>query len=416
VSTRIRNQSVRQSTSFAELSKIHQELRGQLEQQLKDAAQNFVYGLMLQEVQELAGARYARSRPACAARRAGSDPGSVKLAGQRLQVKKPRLKQGKKEVPLQSYQALQGFDLLQPDVMAHLLRGVSTRDYEPLLQKLSGSLGLKKSSVSQAFIRGSKQALEQLRTRDLSKKRLCAILMDALVFSGRRVIVALGITQMGERVVLGLREGDTENAEVSKDLLQSLLDRGLDVTEPLLFILDGGKGMRRAIRSVLGDRHPVQRCSIHKARNIESYLPERHRREFKSRWYKLHRLERYSEAKQEYERLRHWLSRITTEAVTSLDEAELETLTVIRFGSGPILRRSIHSTNLIEGLFDTVRMQTRRVKNWKRGPDQILRWSAATLLHSEERLYRIRGYFEIAAFMVRMRGESNPLPQTAQAA
>jgi putative transposase len=416
MSTRIRKKSSRQSTSFAELPAVHAELRATLEEQLKAAAQNLVYSIMLQEVQELAGTRYQRFRSAACARRAGSDPGSVKLAGQRLRVRKPRLKRGKQEVPLQSYQALQDFDLLQPQVMAHLLHGVSTRNYEPLLEKVSGGLGLKKSTVSQAFVRGSRKALEELRGRDLSKKRLCAVLMDAIVFSGRRVIVALGVTQMGERLVLGLREGDTENAEVCKDLLQTLLERGLDVSEPLLFVLDGGKGMRRAVRSVLGEQHPVQRCTVHKARNIVSYLPERYHVEFRSRWFKLHRLERYSEAKQEYERLRHWLSRIATEAVTSLDEAELETLTVIRLGSGPVLRRSLHSTNMIEGMFDKVRTHTRRVKNWKRGPDQILRWSAATLLHTEARWQRIHGYFEIDAFMARIRSAQNLLLQNPKAA
>jgi putative transposase len=414
MSTRSWKSTVKQSSSLAQLPVHPTELRNLLEQQLKDSALSLVYALMLQEVQELAGPRY--NRIVGAARRAGSDPGSIKLLGQRFKVKKPRLKRDGAEIPLQSYQSLQDFDLLQPAVMAHLLRGVSTRNYDPLLEKLSGGLGLKKSTVSQAFVRGSRQALEELRGRDLSKKRLCAVLMDALVFSGRRVIVALGITQLGERLVLGLREGDTENTEVCKDLLQTLIDRGLDVSEPLLFVLDGGKGMRRAIRAVLGDRHPVQRCTVHKARNILGYLPERYHREFRTRWFKLHRLERYSDAKQEYERLRHWLSRIATEAVTSLDEADLETLTVIQLGTGSVLRRSLHTTNMIEGMFDKVRMHTRRVKNWKRGPDQILRWSAATLLHTEARWPRIHGYFEIEAFLSRMRCSQNPLHQPTQVA
>jgi putative transposase len=417
VSTRIRKQSIRQPTSFVELSRDPAELRALLEQQLQGAAQQFVYGLMLQEVQELCGTFYQRTRQSQeGVYRAGSDPGSVKLQGQRLKVKKPRLKQAGREVPLRSYQALQGFDLLQPDVLAHLLKGVSTRDYDPLLKQVSGGLGLKKSSVSKAFVRGSRQALDQLRGRDLSKKRLCAVFIDAIVFSGRRVVVALGLDSFGQRLVLGLREGTTENAEVCQDLLQTLLGRGLDVSRPLLFVIDGGKGARRAIRNVLGERHPVQRCTVHKARNIEAYLPEKAHLEFRSRWFKLHRLERYSEAKRDYDSLRRWLSRMSHEGLNSLDEAQEETLTVVRLGTGRTLRRSLHSTNMIEGLFDKVRMRTRRVKNWKRGSDQILRWTAACLLDIEPKWCRIHGYFEIDAFLTRMQGEEKPLPQATQAA
>lgn len=418
MSVRIRKSGATQSPiPFEKLKESHTQIRELLEQQLMDAARNFVYGLMLQEAEELCGPLYARGRKATqGVFRAGSDPGSVKLQGQRLKVQKPRLKKGGREVSLESYRALQAFDLLQPEVMAHLLKGVSTRNYEPLLKKVSGGLGLKKSSVSKAFIKGSRQALEELRGRDLSKKRLCAILIDAIVFSGRRVVVALGIDALGHRFVLGIREGSTENAEICQDLLQSLLERNLDVSHPILFVIDGAKGARRAIRSVLGDRHPVQRCSVHKARNILQYLPEKAHREFRSRWFRLHRREHYSEAKREYDSLRHWLSRLNTEAFNSLNEAQEETLTVIRLGTGLTLRRSLHTTNMIEGLFDKVRMHTRRVKNWKKGPDQILRWTASSVLEIEARWARIVGYHEIQAFMTRMQDEGTPLPETTQAA
>jgi transposase-like protein len=416
MSTRNRKQLVRQPASFVQLSRDPAELRSLLEEQLKGAAQQFVYGLMLQEVQELCGAFYARGTDKSGPRRAGSDPGSVKLQGQRLNVRKPRLKQSGRDVPLRSYQALQDFDLLQPEVLSHLLKGVSTRNYDPLLTKISGGLGLRKSSVSKAFVRGSKQALEQLRARDLSKHRLCAIFIDAIVFSGRRVVVALGLNSVGHRVVLGIREGTTENAEICQDLLQNLLERNLDISRPILFVIDGGKGLRRSIRSVFGDKHPVQRCTVHKARNIESYLPEKTYREFHRRWFHLHRMDRYSEAKVEYDRLRHWLSRINGEALRSLDEAHEETLTVVRLGTGRYLRRTIHSTNMIEGLFDKVRMRTRRVKNWKGGPDQILRWTAAALLDIEPKWCRITGYFELDNFMVQLQGGEKALPISSEAA
>jgi putative transposase len=415
----IRKASQRQSPCFSAISASPTEIRASLERQLKEAARSFVYGLMLQEAQELCGSLYSRGRSrADGVFRAGSDPGSVKLAGQRLRVKKPRLKQSGKERELKSYQALQDFDLLQPKVMAHLLRGVSTRQYEPLLEQVSGGLGLKKSSVSKAFVRGSRQALEELTSRKLEQFKLCAVMIDGIAFSGRRVIVALGITAIGERLVLGLREGETENTEVVKDLLHGMIERGLDTSQPFLFVIDGSKSLRRAIRSIFGERQAVQRCSVHKARNILSYLPEKYHQEFNRRWFSLHRLEKYDDAKVQYQELRHWLSRITRDALSSLDEAEEETLTIVRLGAGRILRRALHSTNYIEGLFDKVRHTTRRVKNWRKGPDQVLRWTASALLEAEsrKRKARIQGHYEIDIFLKRLANDQKPLPERGQVA
>lgn len=372
------------------------------ESQARESVRRLVQALFEEELKSLAGQSHRRGRGAEGVYRAGSDPGSIRAAGQRLRVRKPRLKQANREIPLQSYQALKNKDLLQPRIMAHMIAGVSTRDYDELLEEISDGLGLSKSSVSRAFVQGSKQALEELKTRDLSKQTWCAIQIDAIYFAGRSIIVALGIDGIGEKVVLGLVEGNTESSTVCSDLLQSLVARGVRADLPFLFVIDGGKGLRKAIRDVFGANFPVQRCVIHKARNIEAYIPERAYLEFRMRWKKMRSMERYADASQELNNLKQWLFRINADAAASLEEAGEELLTVHRIGADRILRRALTSTNLIETLFSRVRATTQRIKNWRCSGDQIQRWVAVALLHTEKNSNRIHGYFECNSFVAKL--------------
>ena len=366
------------------------------ESQLREAARRLVYGIFEEEVQALAGDLYGRGRdPKSGIYRAGSDPGTVLAAGQRLAVRKPRLKADGTEVPLNSYKAMKSMALLTPKIMSCMVRGVSTRDYGELLDEVAGGLGLSKSTVSRAFIKGSKQCLEQLQSRKFNDRVFCAVMVDAIHFAGRSVIVAVGIDGTGSKVMLGLREGNTESATVCKDLLQNLIDRGLpqDPSKPFLFVIDGGKGLRRAIKDVFGEEFPVQRCWIHKARNIRDYLPEQAHWDFQRRWAYLRKLENYNDAKAEVAKLRAWLYRSTPSAAASLDEAGDELLTAVRMkATGPFLRRTLTTTNLIEGIFSHVRYRSFRVKNWRSAGDQIQRWVATSLLHAEKRCNRIMGY------------------------
>jgi len=306
-------------------------------------------------------------------------------------------------VGLETYTALQGYDMLQERVIRQMMGGVSTRDYDGLLDEISGGLGLKKSSVSKAFVQGSRDALELINGRDLSAHTWMSIMIDGIEFAGSCVIVALGITTTGKKQILGLKKGDTENWEVCKDLLQELAERGLQVASPILFVLDGSKALKKAVRKVFGDSHPIQRCIRHKERNCLQYLPEQYHTEFRRRWKLLHGMSRYDEAKEEYGRLVHWLSQRNQEALASLEEAEMETLTMIQLKTGPLLRKTLASTNPIESAFNRVRSRTTRVRNWKSGKDQITRWTASTLLEAEKKFRIILGHKEISSFLLELK-------------
>lgn len=385
-----------------------------LSEQTKQALQVFVRAIIDQEVDELAGPRHLRGRGQAGVYRAGSDPGSVRVGGQRMVIRKPRLKKMGQEIPLKSYGALKDKNILQEKILSLMIAGVSTRDYDSLLEEIAGGLGLSKSSVSRAFIQGSKQALEKIRTRDLSKKTWCAIQIDAIYFAGRSVLVALGIDGIGQKMVLGILEGNTESSAICTDLLQNLIERGLRTDLPFLFVVDGGKGLRKSIRDVFGERCPVQRCLVHKARNIEEYIPERAHPEFRRRWKKLRSAEKISDAEQELGNLKNWLSRINEDAMRSLKEAESELLTAQRFGAGQFLKRAVTNTNAIESVFSRVRAISARVKNWRCSGDQIKRWTAVALLHTEKLTWRIQGYFECEAFLKNL--HERALPQIQEAA
>jgi transposase-like protein len=295
-----------------------------------------------------------------------------------------------------------------------MMAGVSTREYEGLLDEVSGGLGLKRSSVSKAFVRGSKQQLEALNGRDLSSYEWAALMIDGIEYAGSCVVVALGITIEGKKLVLGLRRGDTENWEVCKDLLQALIDRGLKHDEPFLLVLDGSKALRKAARKVFGEHFPVQRCVRHKERNVMSYLPPSQHAEFRRRFKLAHSMTKYSDAKLEIDRLIHWLKERNLEAAASLEESAGETLTVVALGATAALRRTLCSTNPIESTFSRVRSRTRRVRRWRKDTDQIERWAGACLLEAESRFKAIRGADELKVFVATVRRKS--LPSKSEAA
>lgn len=368
-----------------------------LQSNLRAAAMVLVNDLFLQEVEALCGALFQHKKGRLC-RRGGSEKGSVMLRGQRFSVIRPRVRRGSREVSLRSYQALRQFDLLSGRVMPFLLSGVSTRNYDGLLEEWSQGLGLRRSSVSKAFKRGSLKALDELNGRDLSAQRFVNVMIDGIEFGGRMAVCGLGITKEGKKVVLGLRQGDTENSEVCADFLQSLLERGLS-RSPLLWTLDGSKALRKAVCRVFGQEALVQRCVRHKERNIEGYLPKAHHQEFRRRWKLLHGSADFKGARREHEGLKSWLGQRNFEAKRSLEEAGGETLTAIRLKCPDLLRKTLMSTNPIESAFSIVRERTGRVKNWRAGPDQASRWAAAALLEAEKRFRTVRGFQEIPLFI-----------------
>lgn len=358
-------------TSFRVVSDTFSQVKALVHTELRRATLQLVQELYRQEVEDFCGTPFSR-KDESGFHRGGSDPTSVLVNGQRMEVRKPRVKRNGKDVELHTHRALRDYDMLSGRIVNHMLKGVSSRDYDELVEELDGGLGLKKSAVSKAFVKGSKEILDGINGRNLADHDWLSLMIDGIEFSGRHVIVALGISIQGKKVVLGLREGDTEDSEVVKDLLQSLIEH-------------------------------VQRCIRHKERNALKYLPWRYHADFRRRWKLIHGMSQYADAKKEYDVLVHWLSKISLEAMSSIEEAQEETLTVVKLGATAKLRRTLLSTNPIESAFDGVRSRTTRVKHWKKGQDQIARWVASTLGDMEKRFRLTRGHQEIPLLLAALR-------------
>jgi transposase-like protein len=276
-------------------------------------------------------------------------------------------------------------------VLARMVRGVSCRDYEGVIESAAEGFGVKRSSVSRAFTMASAKKIAELRERRLDDVRFPVIFIDGIGWAETTMVVALGISEDGSKRVLGFREGATENGEVCKALLEELVERGLDTSRPTLFVIDGGKALRKAITRVWGARALVQRCRVHKKRNIEAHVPDRF-------WPDVARMLDKAWAEPDHERARKqlvtlaaYLDRIAPDAAGSLREGLEETLTVTRLRLDPALAIHLVTTNLIESAFSCVRKLTGRVKRW-RGGLMKHRWCATGLLDVEKRFRRIKGF------------------------
>jgi len=256
-----------------------------------------------------------------------------------------------------------------------------------------------KSAVSREFVARTRENLEALMSRRLDDVRLAVLMVDGIELKGRTNVVALGITTDGVKIPLGLWEGSTENAAVATALLSDLVDRGLDVEQGVLCVLDGAKALRKAVRDVLGVHTPVQRCVRHKERNVLEHLPERDRPAIKRRL-------RAAWADTDYERALDTLRVLASEldrshpgAAASLREGMEETLTLTRLGIRGSLKRTLESTNPCESMIECVRRSARNVKRWQSG-DMALRWTAAGMLEAERQFRRIIGYRDLAKLAV----------------
>lgn len=374
-----------------EVAKRRQAIRELLQQQMKGAALKLIYQLFKDEMKNLCGQPYSR-KPKDACRRGGNEDGSVYLNGQRVKVKKPRAHNNQGEVAIESYQALKDFDLLCEEVARLLLRGVSSRDYQEAITKIEGGLGLKKSSVSRAFLKSSQKDLDKLNSRDLSGDTFVAVFFDGLEFAGIHLLVALGVTAKGKKIVLGLREGGSENAEVCKDLIESIQERKFEMLAKILVTIDGSKALKNAVERVWGKAALIQRCQEHKIRNVQSYLPESLHAEVRRRLKTAYGMKNYAAAKDYLNQTTVWLTQHSESAGRSLEEGLEETLTVHRLELPESLRKTFATTNPIESVFSTVRAGTGRVKNWRKGSNQVSRWAASSLLLREQKLRKIYGY------------------------
>jgi putative transposase len=360
-----------------------------------------LHELMEAEVDEVVGPK-GRHDPDRSAVRHGHDRGGVTLGGRRVPVERPRARtaDGEHEVALDTYAHFAARDRLADVMLERMLAGVSTRRYartgEPVgadIDQVSRSTS--KSAVSREFVSRTREHLIDLMSRPLDDLCLAVVMLDGIELKGRCCVVALGIDSDGVKHPLGLWDGSTENATVATTLLANLIERGLDVEQGVLVVIDGAKALRKAVRDVFGTDTPVQRCVRHKERNVLDHLPEHARDSVRRRLRAAWALDDHDSALDRLGALADELARTDPGAAASLREGLEETLTGTRLGVRGNLKRTLASTNPCESMIETVRRISRNVKRWRNG-DMCLRWTAAGMLEAETQFRRIIGHGDLA--------------------
>lgn len=358
-----------------------------------------------QEVEQLAGLKHARKVDGDWGSRYGTNPGSVRLGGQRLPIRVPRVRGEAGEIPLQSYRRLHtGGGDVDEALLRRVLYGISCRNYEQAAESVPGAIGLSSSTVSRSFVQASASELKKFQERDISEADYVAIFLDGKTFADATMVIALGITMTGEKQFLGFVETATENEKVVSSFLRSLLARGLDISQGILAIIDGGKGLRTAVRRVFTRRALVQRCAWHKRENVVGYLPKRDQASWRRRLQRAMDRPIYQEARSDLEALQAELEVVNQSAAASLREGFDELLTLHRLGIFGQLGRSLKTTNCLENVNGLVEERCAKVDCWKNS-NQRHRWLATALLDIEPRLRRVMGYRHLRALREALKRE-----------
>ena len=365
--------------------------------------------LMELEIEEVVGPK-GKHNPERVAVRHGYENGEVTLGGRRVGVRRPRARTVEgEEVHIASYTQFASRDPLSAVILEQLLARVSTRRFartrEPVGERASaGERAVSKSAVSRAFISRTRDQLQALMSRDLADLRIAVLMIDGIDLKGRTNVVALGVTTEGEKYALGLWEGSTENTTVAQALLADLVARGLDPEQGVLVVIDGARALRKAVRTVLGEHTPVQRCIRHKERNVLDHLPNEDRpivqRRLRAAW----ALQSHRSALRALTQLAEELSHTHPGAAASLREGMEETLTATRLGARGHLKRSLQSTNPCESMIECLRRTAGNVKRWRNG-DMALRWTAAGMLEAERRFQHLQGHTDLADIAVQIERE-----------
>lgn len=363
-----------------------------LKDRAKRAALSFGLELLELDVLELCGERYSHNEERDYWRY-GSERTKIHVGGGKYSIKRPRVRGAEGEAELPSLKKLKNRDLLDDEMKEKMLMGVSTRNYSEVIDGYEDRLGVSKSNISRAFIRASKKDLEVINHGDLREYSFIGLVIDGIELKGRTVVALMGVTSELEKIPLGLGEGSTENSSVVIDLLQSLPERHFTIhTQKLLCVLDGSKALRKAVKAVFGDAVLIQRCWIHKLRNLEGYVPKAKHPELRMRMNRLMHLDRYRDATKELQSFHRWLMQISEQAANSLNEAGEQLLTLCCLKVPLELRKSLDTTNVIESLFSVVRRKTRNVKHWSsRTPERRKAWVAAAILQHQKKMRKLRG-------------------------
>jgi transposase-like protein len=359
-----------------------------------------------------------RHNPGRTATRHGQGAGSVSLGGRRVPVSRPRMRatDGSGELLVASYELFSQTEVLGRMAMERMLAGLSTRRYPVGLEPVGSrteqaATATSCSAVSRRFVAATETALAELLVQDLSELDLVGLMIDGVHFGEHCCVVALGIGIDGRKHPLSLVEGSTENATLVRELIVGLRERGLDVTRPVLVVLDGSKALRRAVLDVF-DRPVIARCQLHKIRNVEDRLPEKMRSVVASRMRRAYHADSALAAEAELDALATELDRTHPGAAASLREGMAETLTVLRLNLPPTLARTFRSTNAIESMISICRDHAINVKRWRDG-QMALRWCAAGMVEAGKQFRRVNGHLHLRALRDTLERVTQPVGATS---
>jgi putative transposase len=402
--------------SREEYGRLPLDVRVELIQAMIPLGLMYVREELEREVKELAGERYRREGGEADLVRHGTNPGSVRLMGQRVGIRVPRVRNRalNQEVPLRSLEAVRGDGEVNERVLRGVLHGLSCRRYEEAAGAIPGAIGLSASTVSREFIQASAERLRQFQERPLQRYDLVVIFLDGKTFGQDTLVMGLGVTAQGEKVMLGFVQTGTENERSLGEFLRTLLKRGLSVEGGVLVVVDGGTGLRAAVEKVLGSRARVQRCQWHKRQNVLSHLPKSEHPRWRGRLQEAYEQPTYEGAKTALLKVQQELAQRNLSAARSLEEGLEETLTLHRLGVFELLGVSLKTTNCIESVMSQVEQICAKVDCW-RNSMQKHRWLAAALLAIEPRLNKIKGSVHLSSLRSALQKELG-LPLQAQVA
>jgi putative transposase len=372
------------------LAEIAQTMRNGVGQFLLQAQLQLLTLIMENEVDWMTGPRYGRGT-AKDIQRWGHESGSVVINGQKVPVHRPRARGQEGDVKIGSYELFRRDEEQQKRIWEAITRGLTTRGYGPTVRECEKAFAIEKSAVSEKFVAMSARKVNDLLKRDLSKVRLCALLLDGVEVKGQHLVTALGIDEMGRKTILGFHQGASENQAACGGLFSDLAGRGLDFRQLHLNIIDGSKALRSGVRKYCGESSPILRCQLHKRRNIVGHFADEEQPGWDRRLANAYDLRSYREAKTALLRIHDELNHINPSAARSLEEGMEETLTLHRLKVPVELWKTLRSTNVIESAFSIVRVVCRNVKRWRPG-NQIERWVGSGLTVAEKQFRRIDGH------------------------
>lgn len=400
-----------------DLDRLVEELGLEYEALATSAGVLVMQQIMEEELNHLAGKRYDRRTDVD---RWGKQRGYVIVGGQKAPVHRPRLRsKDGKEIPLTSYERFQDADERTHAVYQRLVSGLSCRNYPKAIEAVREGYGISKSVVNREMVEATKGQLKALVERDLSSFQLCVLVIDGIRLGETVYLVALGVGTDGTKQIVGFREGSTENADVCVKLFEDMVARGLKTGFPVLVVIDGSKALRSAVERFFGDGASVQRCQVHKRRNVKNHLPDKYHAEYDRKMQAAYKMTLYDDAKRAVESIARELDRLNPDAAASLREGLEETLTLHRLELPALLRTSFSSTNLIESTFSSGRSVMRNNKRWMNS-EQKHRWIATALLEAEMKFRKVRGCKSMAvlvnALAVEHRRKQNTLESNRKVA